>query len=180
MWLIWLRSMCPHARVQSLQDLSMFLARQWLVSWRPTFSPNYLWWLQDNEEEEEEEDLMRMQRIYKIMRIRRVMRMIRMKEEEDEQEEEEEVAYVINPQRRTDCFWTHISAWTWGEHVPSPCYPAQGHRDRALENSWHFSCYQPTFHFFRCFWGRWRRWAQRHLMCWWGWRAGYRWQILWS
>lgn len=46
---------------------------------------------------------MRMQRIYKIMRMLRVMRMIRLIKEEEKE------AYVINPQRRIDCFYTHIT-----------------------------------------------------------------------
>lgn len=55
---------------------------------------------------------MRMRRIYKIMRMLRVMRMIRLIKEE-------EAAYVINPQRRIDCFYTHITT-AHEEHVPSP------------------------------------------------------------
>lgn len=72
---------------------------------------------------------MRMRRIYKIMRMLRVMRMIRLIKEKE--------AYVINPRRRIDCFYTHVTS-AHGEHVPSPrercpstqaCpwYLAQGH-----------------------------------------------------
>lgn len=123
-----------------VHHLSLFLVRQRVVSWRPRFSPNYLWWLRDNEGGEEEENLMRMRRIYKIMRMLRVMRMIRLMKEEEKE------AYVINPQRRTDCFHTHITSESTCHHRGSgvgvhklPLVPCS----RA---TWH--PYRPTFQLF--------------------------------